>query len=524
MKINRSLSHYLLKTTIFFLLYLISSELSTLWQPNGSALSPLWVPSGLGLAFLFMNGIEYWPGIFVGTYVCKSLVNCGPLLSLGLGIAATLSSVIGAIFLKRLSFNNKLVSLRDVVSLVVVSFIGSTFSAFLSVASLCLVKFITQNQFYSYFITWLNSDTMGDIVCGSCIFILSSKSISEKRPWKFLEGSAASIFFLWIALSLFFRAPDARAPFPMTYFIFPSLLWIAIRFGQLGSVLASTSLYLIGFCATAYGFGPFMASSTRVDIFQFQLFIGITTTTTLVVAALASQTKDIIHIRDEFLSIASHELKTPLTSLQLHFHLLTRMTDPKFASITNHEKVKQTLAKASTQVDRITNLVNDLLDVTRIQAGKLNFRFEKVNLLRLMEEVLERFSEQLALARCKLEVNICEDIVGFWDPIKIEQIIVNLVTNAIKYAPGRPIVISAMTGDRNVYLTVQDFGPGINKESQQRIFDRFERVTNSQNIGGLGLGLFISRQIAEAHRGKIHVVSELGKGARFILDLPLNPA
>lgn len=501
----------------------MAARLSVLFDPERGFLAPVWFASGIALAFLFIYGIRYWPGIYLGAYFADVLTGGNFLVASGSAAGATLEAVIGAYLLHYFSFNTRLARLSDITALLFVSVFTAMFSSLCGTFSLYTGNIITADQIYFTIANWWGSDAIGNIVSGSFIFVMTSKFVIEKGRWRVFESFAAASFFIWVTLSLFLRYPSARAQFPMSYFIFPSLLWVSMRFGQLGTVLVGVALSGIGIWATTAGYGPFAAFRFGGDLLQFQLFLAVTTITTLIVAALATQTREAIQVRDEFLSIASHELKTPLTSLQLHLHLLNRMTKPEITPALSHEKLKTTLGKAGTQVGRITNLVNDLLDVTRIQAGKLNFKFEKVNLLNLTNEVLERFSEQSALANCSLEVEMEDNIIGFWDPSKIEQVLVNLITNAIKYAPGKPIKIAATQGGQSVSLVVQDHGPGIDRESQEKIFNRFERVTTSQNIGGLGLGLFISRQITEAHHGHIHVVSEVGKGAKFILDLPLNP-
>jgi signal transduction histidine kinase len=516
-------NNYLVRVALLWAVYWGAARVSVIFDPSRGFLAPIWFPSGLALAFLFVNGIRYWPGVFLGAYFSDAVMAGNFLIAAGSATGATLEAVVGAYLLNSFSFNSRIARLSDITALLFVSIFTAMLSALCGTLSLYSGNIIPSEQIYFCFVNWWGGDAIGNIVTGSFVFVMASKFVVEKGRWRHVEAFAAASFFLWITLSLFLRYASVRAQFPMSYFIFPAVLWVSMRFGQLGAVLVGIVLSGIGVWATTAGYGPFAAFRYGGDLFQFQLFLAVTIITTLIVAALATQTQEAIHVRDDFLSIASHELKTPLTSLQLHLHLLARMAKPEITPVLSHERLKTTLVKVGNQVGRITNLVNDLLDVTRIQAGKLNFKFEKVNLYNLTKEVLERFSEQLAIANCSLELDMDENIVGLWDPLKIEQVLINLITNAIKYAPGHPIKIVATQGGQNACLIVQDHGPGIERECQEKIFNRFERVTTSQNIGGLGLGLFISRQITEAHHGHIHVVSEVGKGARFILNLPLNP-
>ncbi|XXF78804.1 ATP-binding protein [Myxococcaceae bacterium GXIMD 01537] len=238
---------------------------------------------------------------------------------------------------------------------------------------------------------------------------------------------------------------------------------------------------------------------------------------------LADDLQEAIYARDEFLSIASHELRTPITSLKLQLQRIQRRLGPNLPQEPSAGKVAEMVDSSTRQLDRLTRLIDDLLDVTRSRAGKLQFTFEDVRVDALLTEVLERFSDQLEQARCGLEVHLGPPTVAHWDRSRMEQVLVNLLSNAIKYAPGRPVHVSADVEGTRARLTVRDFGPGIPRERQGRIFERFERATNARDISGLGLGLFIASEIVRGHQGALRVESEPGQGAAFIVELPLSP-
>lgn len=236
--------------------------------------------------------------------------------------------------------------------------------------------------------------------------------------------------------------------------------------------------------------------------------------------ALAKESAEAaLKLRDEFLSIASHELKTPLTSLKLQSQIFFRKTEKGDMRVYEKANVDEMAAQTERQVITLARLVDDMLDIARIRSGKLTVERENLNLAELVNEVVMRFKNQLSalpLVRCEGE---CD---GEWDRMRLEQVINNLLTNAIRYGRGKPIEIK-VTGETDfVRLEVKDQGIGITKESQERIFERFERATNATHVSGLGLGLFITKQILKAHDGTIRVESEKDVGSTFIVELPKN--
>lgn len=238
------------------------------------------------------------------------------------------------------------------------------------------------------------------------------------------------------------------------------------------------------------------------------------------VRAAEADAQEAVRVRDEFLSIASHELKTPITALKMMIQVTQRGVKPESGMGPTPEKLAKILETSSRQVDRLTRLVEDLLDVVKIRAGKLTFNLEEVDLAEVVREVCEQYGDALSAAKCSLALQLENNVVGSWDRSRVEQIVINILSNAIKYAPGAPIVIEVNKVDAGARLQIQDQGPGIAREQQARIFERFERAISSRNITGLGLGLFIVKQIVEAHQGTIRIDSQVGKGSRFTVELP----
>lgn len=231
-----------------------------------------------------------------------------------------------------------------------------------------------------------------------------------------------------------------------------------------------------------------------------------------------------VRARDEFLSIASHELKTPLTSMSIQTQLRWRaIMNGKMEAFTP-EKLRKMVESDAKQLNRLTRLIDDMLDTTRIAAGKLSLDLHPVDLAELVREVLERLAEQFRAARSPIGLDAPGSVIGRWDRYRIEQVVVNLLTNAMKYGAGKPIQVRVELEGRHARLVVRDEGVGIASADQERIFQLFERVTNIEMASGLGLGLYIVRKIVEGHQGSVRVESALNQGATFIVELPMEPA
>ncbi|MDC0684380.1 ATP-binding protein [Sorangium atrum] len=223
-------------------------------------------------------------------------------------------------------------------------------------------------------------------------------------------------------------------------------------------------------------------------------------------------------LRDEFLLIASHELRTPVTSLQLSMQSLGQ----RLSLGMDAERVRSAVALSGRQIKRLSNLVDMLLDVSRIQAGRLELDRAPVDLRELVAEIAAQLGDQLAQSGSTLAVRAEQPITGWWDRYRLEQVVTNLLTNAIKFGEREPIEITITAEEGVARLSVADHGLGIPAEVRTQLFERFRRGVSSRNYGGLGLGLFITRTIVEAHGGRIRLSSEVGQGSTFCVELPLS--
>ncbi|WP_306818076.1 sensor histidine kinase [Archangium lipolyticum] len=236
---------------------------------------------------------------------------------------------------------------------------------------------------------------------------------------------------------------------------------------------------------------------------------------------LVTELREAVRLREEFLSVASHEMRTPLTPLALRLQLLQQAMKEKGPGL---EPLNRHVEAARGQVRRLTSLADSLLDATRISSGRLTLRLEEdVDLAALVRNVATDFETQAARVDCPLVVEAAGRIPGRWDVLRLEQVVTNLLSNALKFGAGRAVHLRVEEREGWARLTVRDEGIGMDESVRTRVFGRFERGVSERHYGGLGLGLYITREVVETLGGRIHVESEPGRGATFTVELPCTP-
>jgi len=228
-----------------------------------------------------------------------------------------------------------------------------------------------------------------------------------------------------------------------------------------------------------------------------------------------------VRMRDDFMSIVSHEVRTPLNGLILETQLRKLHLAKGNVAAFTLDKLSAMVDRDERQIKSLIRLVEDMLDVSRIRTGKLSIRPSRFDLVQLVSNLLESFSAQISNAESTLSFTAEGPVMGTWDEFRIEQVVVNLLTNALRYGSHNPIDVRVYCEGGQARVDVLDHGIGVSEENQKRIFQQFERVSANHVIAGLGLGLFISEQIVAAHGGSISIDSEEGKGSLFRVSLPL---
>ncbi len=235
----------------------------------------------------------------------------------------------------------------------------------------------------------------------------------------------------------------------------------------------------------------------------------------------AELAEDAVHTRDMFLSVASHELRTPVAALQLQLEALRHLMAPLG---THDERVTERVDRARQTVRRLTSLIEDVLDVSRIALGKLELARERFDLAAVAKDVIARHYDMALAAGCRVRLSVPDAVIGIWDRVRVEQVLTNLLSNALKFGAGKPVDVQVEARGEHARLVVSDQGEGIDPADKERILHRFERAASHHRYGGLGLGLYIVRQVVEAHGGTLEVCSRPQHGAAITVTLPRNEA
>ena len=227
-----------------------------------------------------------------------------------------------------------------------------------------------------------------------------------------------------------------------------------------------------------------------------------------------------LKMRDEFMSLVAHELRTPLNTLFLETQMRSLQIKRGNAAAFAPQQMEAMVQRDERQIKSMIRLIDDMLDVSRMRSGKLSIRPTQVQLMSLLERIVSDLSLQAATTGSSLTLQPHDPVSGCWDEFRVEQVIVNLLTNALRYGGGQPVQVSVEQMGECVRIDVRDGGKGIAPGDLERIFEPYERGARNGEPKGLGLGLYISRQLAISHSGELRVTSSPGEGSTFSLMLP----
>lgn len=503
-------------------------------QANATA---VWAPTGLAIAAVLLLGLRVWPAIFVGAFLVN-LTTAGTVwTSLGIAAGNTLEAVVGGWLVQRFASGPRAFDrASDVFRFTgLAAVLATTVSATIGVTVLSLGGFSPWREFLRVWFTWWLGDASGALVVTPLLVTWLRAPAPDVRRAR--EGILL-IGLMIVAATLIFRGMLRQLP--VSYAALPPLLLLAFRMGPRGAAIGVLALASVALWGTLTGRGPFARPDANESLLLLQAFHATAALTAYVLAAVVAERSTALQAarkgeeenallyrdaqrsiaaRDEFLSVASHELKTPLTSLLLNLDGLLRLARKK--GIELHPEAEAMVEGARKQVLELGTLINSMLDFTRIRAGKLQIDRVEMDLAEVAREVATQLEPEFVRTRSALTLELAP-IRGRWDRLRMSQVITNLLTNALKYGRNGPVRLSAGPGGPGARIAVQDRGIGMTAEQIERVFHPFERAVTSRHYEGLGLGLYIIRQIVEAHGGSVRVESQAEVGSTFTVDLPLE--
>jgi signal transduction histidine kinase len=507
------------RLAIVFAAYVVTARAGLALAAVSGFATLVWAPSGIALAAIVAWGFRMWPAVVLGALVVNLWV--GAVLPVALAIAAGNAgeALVGAWLLRAVRFDARLERLVDGLSLVLLGGVSSTVvSASLGVLALWLGGITPAELAGRTWRVWWVGDLMGDLLVAPLLLLAWTRPPVKRRRHLFFEGMLAMLAIATTVTIVFLTRRTIGELGAPAYLLFPVLVGVAARFAQYGAALGNFLAAAAATTFTVLGYGPFVQSAGLAEsLLQLQMLMGVLAATTLVLGALVAERNLAVQAREVFLSVASHELRTPLTSLALQIQLLARILIDAEAP---PEKARETAGAAVRQSRKLGRLVDQLLDVSRINAGRLRIDPERFDLAELAREIAGGYDEQCRAAGIAMTIECEGDCRGLWDRTRMGQVIDNLLSNAVRYGDQKPIEIRVRGTSGGVALSVHDHGIGIATEDRQRIFERFEQAAGGQRYGGLGLGLWIARRIVEAHSGTIRVEGSADGGTTFVIEMP----
>ncbi len=479
----------------------------------------VWEPTGISLASILIFGYKVWPAITIGAFLANFTTGAPVGAAVGISVGNTLEAVVAAYFLRNvLGFHNSLDRLKDILWLIIFAALLSTMiSATLGVFSLYIFGVIPVSALRPTWIAWWIGDMMSNLVTAPLLLVWSVGQSFRFSLQRLFEAFSLLLIVLTIGSVIFLGVFGfTTRESPITYLVFPPLIWAALRFGQRTAVSVVAILSIVAIWATVHGFGPFTLGTLSENLLQLQSFMAVTVITTMLLTAAYSERRQLERRREEFISVAGHELKTPLTAIKANTQILQK----QLAQLHLDNKVR-VLPRIDVQINKLTVLVNELLDFTKIQSGKLVLDKHPINFDKLVKQVVSDLRQTYTNHVIQIKGKVNGSVIV--DEDRISQVLTNLIENAIKYSPkGKRVIIRLHQAKGDVFVSVQDFGVGIDKDEQLKIFDRFYRVESEMHTQGHGLGLYIASDIVKRHGGDIWVESTPGKGSIFSFTLPIK--
>jgi len=516
--------------------------------------TPVWPPTGISLAAFLLLGYWVWPAIFLGAFTVNVTTVGSIASSLGIATGNTLEGLVGAFLVNHFANGRKLFGQQgDTLRFVLLAaLLSTTVSATFGVTSLSLGGYADWERYSEIWMTWWLGDAVGALIVTPAIILWASEPALNWGRSRLLEIGLSITLLCFVTWIVFQSSQEMTGPnYPLAFLTLSILIWVAVRLGPRETVTAILLCAGIAIWGTLRSSGPFARINQHESLLLLQAFIAVIAVTALVLAvgvaerrraeqeldelnqslerriqdrtstlqATVEQLQEFDRLKSAFVGVVSHELRTPLTSIMsLSENLLGELAGPL------NEKQKHYASRIQFNADRLTRMLNELLNLSKIEAGKMELHPMVLSLQDLLDDLMEAFQPFAQRKSIIMDVGSMESIPKVRaDRDKLYEVLANLLENAIKFTPsGGSVHIGAQVlDDRHIKMNVSDTGRGISEEHLPRIFDKFYRVQpDSGHATGSGLGLAIAKGLVELQGGTLAVESAPGKGSHFSFTLP----
>lgn len=522
---------YFFKASLLFLLYSFTAIYGLSLFPVGGFATFIWPPSGIALAFLLLWGNKMWPAISLAAFSVNFYTGASLPVALSIGFGNTLAAIVGATLLRRVNFHINMNRVKDVFLLVSLgACLSPLISSSIGVASLLLSQTIALNQAFGAWEAWWFGDLLGDLLIGSLILLWARRLVVKIHLWTIFEILLFIAVTFMVTLLIFMQDVLELPIFITAFLLMPFLIWPSLRFGQRGAILAALGVSIVAIYTTISGHGPFRAESVENALLSLQLFLVTLTFSTLVLAAVIEEeaaareaAEESTRLKSRFLANMSHEIRTPMYGIIGMLDLL------KDETLTTNQREYIQIVDSSSKT--LLKLLNDILDLSTIEASKMNIIPEEFNLRDVCETISKLFAKSFEDKHLHFSLYIESDLpsplVG--DVTRLKQILTNLLGNALKFTKegGVEVRVDKVEEDDStvkIKFSVKDSGIGILKQDQAYLFKNFSQGDTSlrRQFGGAGIGLVITKSLVEMMRGVISFESSEDLGTTFFVTIPFK--
>lgn len=534
--------HRLASNVIVFVAFLLTAQLGTyFYREVGTSPAMIWAPIGIAFAAVILGGVSLWPSIALATIVNGMLNGTPPLIIAGATLGNTLQPLVAYYFLKRAGLNRKLASVKDMFLILGTSLFITMIVPTFNTLTINLYNYLYGGDRSTFWTSWWIGGALSALILTPFLIRWLRYPLSRRGKFRTVEIVVALLALCVISYFLFATTHVMIGSLSLIYPLLAVLLWLAFRTDSRVMTLALFLMTLISLLGALYGNYNPTAGGLSGRVFNTQVFDLFLAFIFFVLVSLEEQRKQAVAImkdrnsqlenamerirqndttKNEFIATLAHELRNPLAAFLSSVELLLLQESPDPA------EVKRLAEMMQGRVQTMGRLLDDLLDISRVSRGEMDLKKERVNLREVVRKAIEALEPMIKEHHHTFSASLpLEEIFLHADPVRLEQILVNLLTNAVKYTPpGGRIELNGKYQDDWLYLSVTDNGIGIPSHMLTRIFDSFVQVkTGSRAVSGMGIGLALTKGLVEMHGGTIVAKSE-GKGSEFIVKLPATRA